>query len=99
MKDLLIEHFRFDVADIVVLTDESGSQFFPTGANVRRALGYMVDRAKPNDILFFHFSGHGAFVPAARPHNGQHHRDEAIIPCDFNLIIASSPCALNNVWW
>ncbi|KAK8950415.1 Metacaspase-9 [Platanthera guangdongensis] len=86
MKDLLVERFGFDAADIVVLTDGPGSQVLPTGANVRRALGHMVDRAVPNDVLFFHFSGHGTLVPAARSHNGHRHRDEAIVPCDFNLI-------------
>ncbi|KAK8941852.1 Metacaspase-9 [Platanthera guangdongensis] len=86
MKDLLVERFRFDAADIVVLTDEPGSQVLPMGANVRRALGHMVDRTEPNDVLFFHFSGHETFVSAARPHNRHHHRDEAILPCNFNLI-------------
>ncbi|KAK8941864.1 Metacaspase-9 [Platanthera guangdongensis] len=86
MKDLLVERFRFDAADIVVLTDEPGSQVLLTGANVRRALGHMVDRTEPNDVLFFHFSGHETFVPAARPHNRHHHRDDAILPCDFNPI-------------
>ena len=56
----------------------------PTGANIKRALADMVARAAPGDVLFFHYSGHGTLVPHRRGHGAR--QDEAIVPCDFNLI-------------
>jgi metacaspase-1 len=81
MRDLLVSRFGFAPADVAVLTDDAGVA--PTGANIKRALGDMVARAAPGDVLFFHYSGHGTFVPPVKP--GRRH-DEAIVPCDFNLI-------------
>lgn len=50
----------------------------PTGANIKHALGHMIDQAKSGDVLLFHFSGHGTLL------DNKH--DDAIVPCDFNLI-------------
>ncbi|KAJ6853981.1 metacaspase-9 [Iris pallida] len=85
MRELIVGRFGFDPADVVVITDEPGSEVQPTGKNIREALRAMVDRAEAGDVLFFHYSGHGTLIPAAKPHHG-HKRDEAIVPVDFNLI-------------
>ncbi|KAL6595635.1 hypothetical protein ACP70R_047975 [Stipagrostis hirtigluma subsp. patula] len=85
MRDVLVARFGFAPADVAVLTDGDGhASVLPTGANVKRALADMVARASPGDVLFFHYSGHGTLVPPVRP--GRHGEDEAIVPCDFNLI-------------
>ncbi|XP_020114333.1 metacaspase-9 isoform X1 [Ananas comosus] len=81
MRDTLVGRFGFDPDDVVVLTDAPGAAVVPTGTNVRRALGEMIDAAGPGDVLFFHYSGHGTLIP-----HGRNRRDEAIVPCDFNLI-------------
>ncbi|XP_020671843.2 metacaspase-9 [Dendrobium catenatum] len=88
MRDLLIDRFGFDASNIVILTDEPGAQLLPTGANIRQALRRMIDQANSGDIVFFHYSGHGTLIPSVNPHNGRRHRrrDEAIVPCDFNLL-------------
>ncbi|WOL17117.1 metacaspase-9 [Canna indica] len=94
MRDLLLSRFGFSPDDVVLLTDDAhldssspSSSALPTGANIRRALTDMIDRAGPGDVLFFHYSGHGTLIPPVKPHHGwQHRRDEAIVPCDFNLI-------------
>lgn len=86
MQKLIVERFGFASDDIVVLTDVPGSKVMPTGANIRRALRRMIDRAEPGDVLFFHYSGHGTLIPAVKPHKGHGKKDDAIVPCDFNLI-------------
>lgn len=87
MRDLLIDRFGFDASDIVILIDESREKVLPTGANIRQALRSMIDMARPGDIVFFHYSGHGTLIPSMKPNHSYHrYRDEAIVPCDFNLI-------------
>ena len=94
MRAVLLDRFGFAPGDVTVLTDDDrGGGVLPTGAGVRRALSDMVARAAPGDVLFFHFSGHGTLVPpvSGRPRRGHGGRDdEAIVPCDFNLI--TGPC-------
>lgn len=85
MRDVLVRRFGFNPRDVEVLTDAPSSQVLPTGANIRRALAAMVDRAETGDVLFFHYSGHGTWFPSRQRHEGAQ-RDEAIVPCDFNLI-------------
>ncbi|KAK5826625.1 hypothetical protein PVK06_021551 [Gossypium arboreum] len=79
--------FNFDRRFIKVLTDNyiPGSWAMPTGITIKAALYEMVRTARPGDVLFFYFSGHGTAVPILK--SGQPLRlDEAILPCDFNLI-------------
>ncbi|XP_072968093.1 metacaspase-9 [Typha angustifolia] len=86
MRRALVNRFGFRPEDVAVLTDAPGSSLLPTGVNVKRALADMIARAEPGDVLFFHYSGHGTLIPAVKPHHGRSARDEAIVPCDFNLI-------------
>ncbi|KAK3446490.1 hypothetical protein EUGRSUZ_A02174 [Eucalyptus grandis] len=85
MRETLVGRFGFEEGRVEVLTDEPGSPVMPTGANIMAALGRMVDRAEPGDVLFFHYSGHGTRIPSPRP-VFPFKKDEAIVPCDFNLI-------------
>ncbi|WVZ54625.1 hypothetical protein U9M48_005392 [Paspalum notatum var. saurae] len=85
MRDTLVGRFGFAPRDVAVLTDHRGAAVPPTGANIKRALADMVARAAPGDVLFFHYSGHGTLVPARHGRHGRD-QDEAIVPCDFNLI-------------
>ncbi|OEL26841.1 Metacaspase-9 [Dichanthelium oligosanthes] len=97
MRDTLVARFGFASRDITVLTDDhddGSGGVLPTGANIKRALADMVARAAPGDLLFFHYSGHGTLVPHRRGHGHDGgRRDEAIVPCDFNLITGSSSCS------
>uniref|UniRef100_A0ACD5YBZ5 Uncharacterized protein n=1 Tax=Avena sativa TaxID=4498 RepID=A0ACD5YBZ5_AVESA len=83
VRDTLVGRFGFAPADVVVLTDGRGAAVLPTGANIKRALADMIARAEPGDVLFFHYSGHGTLVP---PRHGHGKEEEAIVPCDFNLV-------------
>ncbi|KAF7846927.1 hypothetical protein BT93_L3565 [Corymbia citriodora subsp. variegata] len=85
MREALVGRFGFEEGQVEVLTDEPGSPVMPTGANIRAALGRMVDRAEPGEVLFFHYSGHGTRIPSPRP-VFPFKKGEAIVPCDFNLI-------------
>ena len=96
MRDTLVARFGFMPSNIAVL---------PTSANIKRALADMVAHAAPGRALFFHYSGHDTLVPHRRGHgtlvphrHGQDARqEEAIVPCDFNLITDVGPAA-SRVW-
>ncbi|CAN0910228.1 AMC9 [Linum grandiflorum] len=87
MKQVLVDRFGF--ANIRVLTDDDHQDpdrlTLPTGSNIKRALHEMVDAAEEGDVLFFHYSGHGTRIPSLNPAHVLR-QDEAIVPCDFNLI-------------
>ncbi|CAA6654443.1 unnamed protein product [Spirodela intermedia] len=85
MQELLIRRFGFHPQDVEVITDAPGAAVLPTGATIRAALSRMVDRAAAGDVLFFHYSGHGTWFPSGN------RREEAIVPCDFNLITVDRP--------
>ncbi|MED6196317.1 Metacaspase-9 [Stylosanthes scabra] len=86
MRDTLVKRFKFEPANIELLTDAPGSSSpLPTGANIKLALARMVERAEAGDVLYFHYSGHGTRIPSKKPGHPFRH-EEAIVPCDFNLI-------------
>ncbi|KAJ0042891.1 hypothetical protein Pint_18362 [Pistacia integerrima] len=85
MREVLVNRFRFDPNQIELLTDAPGSSVMPTGANIKGALDKMVSKAEDGDVLFFHYSGHGTRIPSRQP-GRPFRQDEAIVPCDFNLI-------------
>lgn len=84
-RQVLINRFGFEPHNIQLLTDAPGSLIMPTGAKIKEALDHMVDNAEPGDILYFHYSGHGTRIPSIKRARS-FHQDEAIVPCDFNLI-------------
>ncbi|KAF4699239.1 Ca(2+)-dependent cysteine protease [Perkinsus olseni] len=80
MKRLLVETYHWNPNDIKLLTDD-GQNEAPTRANIIRNLGWLVRDAKPGDIFFFHYSGHGAQQedPLHLEEDGM---NETIIPVD-----------------
>ncbi|PKI58944.1 hypothetical protein CRG98_020690 [Punica granatum] len=89
MREVLVKRFGFDPQNVELLMDAPGSPVLPTGTNVKAALDRMVDRAEAGDVLFFHYSGHGTRIPRPR-HKLPLWQDEAIVPCDFNLITGNN---------
>ncbi|KAK8575683.1 hypothetical protein V6N13_033066 [Hibiscus sabdariffa] len=87
MKTLIQTRFGFEDKNIKVLTDEpyTSPDELPTHVNIMAELRAMVHDAKAGDVLFFHFSGHGTTIPSLEPGN-PYREDEAIVPCDLNLI-------------
>ncbi|KAH9295081.1 hypothetical protein KI387_038669 [Taxus chinensis] len=87
MRRTLLRRFGFAERNISLMIDTDSAYTQPTGDNIRRALIAMVDKAKPGDVLLLHYSGHGTFIPAKKPHRRPGHtHDECIVPCDFNLL-------------
>ncbi|XP_047312284.1 metacaspase-9-like [Impatiens glandulifera] len=84
MADLLVKRMGFDPLNIELLIDDHGHDHalmgMPTGENVKKALGRMIDCAQSGDVLFFHFSGHGTRTKSHHFREG-----EAIVPCRFNI--------------
>ncbi|KDR79908.1 hypothetical protein GALMADRAFT_222842 [Galerina marginata CBS 339.88] len=59
MRELLIEVYAYDPADIVVLIDDDiGEHIQPTRDNIMDQMRKLVEGAAENDRFFFHFSGH-----------------------------------------
>lgn len=77
---LLLQGYAGD--DIRVLVDD-GQHDAPTAARILEGFRWLVRGAADGDSLYFHFSGHGSFVPDASGDevDGQ---DETILPLDYN---------------
>ncbi|KAF6757227.1 caspase domain-containing protein [Ephemerocybe angulata] len=74
VKQFLINQWSYKEADMVVLTDDqTNPRNRPTSANIIAAMQWLVRDARPNDALFFHYSGHD---------EGDGY-DETIYPVDF----------------
>ncbi|KAK4739762.1 hypothetical protein R3W88_003459 [Solanum pinnatisectum] len=83
MRYFLVEKLGFPNASVVVLTeDEKDPYKYPTKANIRSALRWLVQGCQPGDSLVFHYSGHGTRV---RDHDGDEidGHDESLCPVDF----------------
>eukprot|EP00406_Dinophysis_acuminata_P073410 CAMPEP_0179246836 /NCGR_PEP_ID=MMETSP0797-20121207/19299_1 /TAXON_ID=47934 /ORGANISM="Dinophysis acuminata, Strain DAEP01" /LENGTH=520 /DNA_ID=CAMNT_0020954437 /DNA_START=1 /DNA_END=1563 /DNA_ORIENTATION=- len=85
MRGLIMGMYGFPGSPdaMTILTDDSSSpQSKPTRANILGALRWLVQGAQPGDVLFLHFSGHGAQQedPSYTEEDGY---DETICPSDF----------------
>lgn len=58
MSTYLNGNFGYAREDMVILTDDQQNPMSqPTKQNILRAMHWLVKDAKPNDSLFFHYSG------------------------------------------
>lgn len=58
MSTYLNQNFGYAREDMVILTDDQQNPMSqPTKANILRAMHWLVKDARPNDSLFFHYSG------------------------------------------
>ena len=94
MSAYLEQRFGYRREDMVLLTDDQQNPMSqPTKANILRAMHWLVKDARPNDSLFFHFSGEafshprGGFFFAAHLRSGGREFD------DYMLIYP------NRSWW
>lgn len=58
MSAYLVQQFGYKREDMVILTDDQQNPMSqPTKQNILRAMHWLVKDARPNDSLFFHYSG------------------------------------------
>ncbi|CAE6443394.1 unnamed protein product [Rhizoctonia solani] len=81
--ELLIHRFGYSRDNIIQLVDDSTDpRKMPTKENILRAMHWLVKDAKPNDSLFFHFSGHAGQTKDQDGDEADGY-DEVIYPLDF----------------
>ncbi|KAH8096904.1 caspase domain-containing protein [Cristinia sonorae] len=79
----LNRHHHYKEQDIILLVDDSKNpRQQPTKKNILDAMRWLVKDAKPNDSLFFHYSGHGGQVKD-RDGDELDGWDEVIYPLDY----------------
>ncbi|BEJ14982.1 hypothetical protein CspHIS471_0407490 [Cutaneotrichosporon sp. HIS471] len=83
VQEMLNQRFGYRSEDTVILTDDARDvRSQPTRDNMIRAMQWLVHNAKPNDSLFFHYSGHGTLTDAVSADDYEGHA-EAICPVDY----------------
>ncbi|GAA5918649.1 hypothetical protein JCM1841_002292 [Sporobolomyces salmonicolor] len=84
MAKFLVSRYQYKEEDIVMLLDEprATAMSIPTKANIIRAMQWLVKDARPNDALFFHYSGHGGQTKDLDGDEDDGY-DETIYPLDF----------------
>lgn len=86
MSSYLVEQFGYKREDMVVLTDDQQNPMSqPTKQNILRAMHWLVKDARPNDSLFFHYSGHGGQTKDLDGDEDDGY-DEVIYPVDFRQV-------------
>jgi hypothetical protein len=81
MSEVLTKHFGFTAKNKRMLTDRSA-----TTRNILNRLGWLVQGAKPGDVLYFHYSGHGSQMVDTKYDldDEPDGLDEIICPVDLN---------------
>ncbi|SPQ25849.1 d6b32f4c-6d2c-43df-94f9-b20fe803550e [Thermothielavioides terrestris] len=83
MSAYLVENYGYKREDMVILTDDQQNPMSqPTKQNILRAMHWLVKDARPNDSLFFHYSGHGGQTKDLDGDEEDGY-DEVIYPVDF----------------
>jgi Caspase domain len=82
VKEMLLARYGFKESDIILLKDED--------ATADRILGllqaHLIDAARPGDVAFFYYAGHGSRIRNTSPlntHQGGY--DSTIVPADAGL--------------
>lgn len=78
LRAVLTAHYGFTGKDITTLTD-----YAATTKAMRYAITKLVTGARRGDVLFFHYSGHGANVPDKNGDEADR-RDEILCPTDLD---------------
>lgn len=84
MEQLLVQQgFPQDSCHMVKLVDDSRDRnYLPTRANILRACQWLLQGVAKGDVLFFHYSGHGAQVPDRSGLEADGY-NETILPMDY----------------
>ncbi|PBK83358.1 hypothetical protein ARMGADRAFT_675631 [Armillaria gallica] len=97
MKDLLINYYGYDNANITTLLDVGESaERQPPRSNIIREIKKLVQDTKPGDCLFFQYSGHVGQVKN-KNNSEEDGMDEYLIPCESHNDEHDSRMILDNV--
>jgi hypothetical protein len=77
MKDALLRRFGFSEGGMTVLMNEQA-----TRDGMLAAMDQLVDRAGPEDIVVFHYSGHGSQQTDGPEHDEASGWDQTLVPSD-----------------
>ncbi|OAX42166.1 hypothetical protein K503DRAFT_394422 [Rhizopogon vinicolor AM-OR11-026] len=89
MKRVLISNWNYRADNTMVLTDDTNySRQMPTRRNILDGLHWLVRDARPNDALFFHYSGHGGHEATIYPVD--YKRAGMIIDDEMHYILVKS---------
>ncbi|KAJ3538378.1 hypothetical protein NMY22_g5188 [Coprinellus aureogranulatus] len=82
MREFLIQYYAFPPSNILLLTDDDSRNGKPTRKAMFEAMRWLVEGARRDDSLFFHYSGHGG---QSRDASGREadDMDETIFPVDY----------------
>lgn len=75
----LLQESGFDAEDIRVVLDDRA-----TARGIRDRLEWLLEDAREEDQRVFFYSGHGAQLPAYSPLETIDHKDECLVPHDFD---------------
>ena len=80
IKDFLITNCDFEENNIKVLTEQD--TILPTSDNIKSNITWLVSNNAENDLLVFHYSGHGSNIRDTNldENDGM---DETIVPLDY----------------
>ncbi|KAJ7897632.1 peptidase C14, caspase domain-containing protein [Mycena olivaceomarginata] len=82
----LVRRAGYKAEDIVVLTDDCPhARGQPTQQNILDAMEWLVADARPHDMLFFHYSGHGGQTRDLEGDEVDGY-DEVIYPLDYQRV-------------
>jgi hypothetical protein len=77
-KELLIHRFGFQPQDVLTLTNEQA-----TREGIESAfLSHLVEQARGDDVVVFHFSGYGSYLPRLTPSTEKSTVQPALVPVD-----------------
>ncbi|EKF30462.1 metacaspase, putative [Trypanosoma cruzi marinkellei] len=88
-----LQRKKIPIDEMSILVDEKGfpgANGLPTRDNILHYMAWLVKGAKPGDVLFMHYSGHGTQTRATN--DTEEKFDQCLAPVDF----ASKGCILDN---
>ena len=91
-KELLIHRFGFQPQDVLTLTDGQATREAIESA----FLSHLVEQAGTDDVVMFHFSGYGCYLPRLTTPTEPSTVQSALVPIDGTASHPDSP-AINNL--
>lgn len=84
IRKKLISQLNFNPRNITMILDEK-NYILPTRFNIIRVIRFFINNAKPNEKLFFSYSGHGSQIPDYN-RDELDNKDEVLICSDLTRI-------------